>query len=90
MLWKQLPELNPSPGKSSSVVQCRIRNQPHSNDACRARCLNMSPSKHAQDSLAPVNFSIRLKGKFSPALVTSTSCSHGPASQGGRQDEGRE
>lgn len=77
-LCKQLPELKPSPGKSSTAVQCRDRKQPRLNDACRARRLNMSPSKHAQDSLAPVNFAIRLRGKFSPASVTSMGCSHGP------------
>lgn len=77
-LCKQLPEPNPSPGESSTAVQRRDRNQPRFNDACRARRLNMSPSKHAQDSLAPVNFAIRPRGKFSPASVTSMGCSHGP------------
>ena len=88
----KVTQLNPRPGKSSTVVQGRDSKQLH--DACRARRLNMSPSKHAQDSLAPVNFAIRLRGKFSPALVTPTGCSHGPrclrAEEAGRAQGGKD
>lgn len=88
MFWKQLPEPNPSPGKSSTIVQCRDTKRPHFKDACGSWHLNMSPSKHAWDSLAPVNFAIRLRGEFSPALVTPMGCSHGPCDRGDTSREG--
>lgn len=55
-LWKQLLELNPSLGKSSSVVQWGAAEQPHCGDVSGAQCSNTSPSK--QDLLAPVNFAV--------------------------------
>lgn len=63
-------------------MQCRDTKRPHFKDACRSQHLNVSHSKRARDSLVPVNFAIRLRGKFSPALVTSMGCSHRPCDRG--------